>query len=229
MSHLEFCDRFTSSLFGPSGIQALSYLTDMRGLSIQTLKDLSVGYADFSTKSGLSFELHSRIVFPIKDLAGDIVGFGGRAMGNSQPKYLNSPASDTFVKSKLLYNLDIAGDYILDAGYAIVVEGYFDVASLWEYGIRNVVAVCGTSPSKWHIRLLKRYADSVHIAFDDDKAGIAATDRAIALSEAERFPVFSIAGMSGMDPDDYVQKFGKEKFLQLINAKETKIGKSQVN
>jgi DNA primase len=148
-------------------------------------------------REDLVINLENRIVFPIRSISGDVVSFGGRSLSDGVPKYLNGISSEHYDKSRVLYNLDIAYDYIISSGLAVVTEGYMDVASLWDSGIRNVVATCGTAMTRWHVRALKPYAD--------------------------KMPVFTVSGLSGIDPDEYIKIFGKESLLQLIDgAKEEK-------
>jgi DNA primase len=148
-----------------------------RGLSDETINDFEIGYCRKNNDSAI-YRFSDRVIFPIFNASCDLVAFGGRALDGSPDKYINSPDSPIYCKSKILYNLDKAQDYILNTGNAIVVEGYFDVAALWEYGIRNVVATCGTAMTRYQLRLLKRYADSVSICYDGDSAGAKAAARA---------------------------------------------------
>jgi DNA primase len=212
----DVCSRLSVSL--EKNPAALAYLTKTRGFSRFTIDDLLIGYCDWNTYEQCGINLHGRIVFPIKDLSGDVIGFSGRILGEGSPKYINSAASLVYDKSRVLYNLDVASDYILSSGKAIVVEGCMDIAALWDSGIRNVVAPCGTSFTKWHLRLLKRYADEIYLVNDDDKAGIASTERSMAIAEVERFPVYPVSGLIGMDPEEYVKIMGSEAFTELLNA-----------
>jgi DNA primase len=188
-----------------------------RGISNFTIDDLSIGYCTWDTYGEVGINLYGRVTFPIKDQYGDVIGFGGRIIGDGSPKYLNSPSGVLYDKSRALYNIDNACDYILDSGYAIVVEGYMDVASLWEAGIKNVVATCGTSLTKYHIRLLKRFADEIYLMYDDDEPGRASAVRGVLLSFVEKFPVYACNTALGMDPDEYVKMIGKEGIIDLIN------------
>lgn len=220
ISLTDVCRRMCASLreYKP----ASEYIAS-RGISNFTVDDLSIGYCNYNSYEELGVNLCGRVVFPIKGIDGDVIGFGGRVLGDEIPKYLNSPASEIYDKSRVVYNLDNASDYILDSGFAIVVEGYMDVAALWEAGIRNAIATCGTAITRWHLRALKRYADEVFLLYDDDKAGRAATERALAVAEMERYPVFAVPGLLGMDPDEYVNMMGVDSLTELINgARKTK-------
>ena len=221
MGLLEICTRLCRTL-QDSG-KALDYLRRERGLSNFTIDDLSIGYCNWNTYEELGINLEGRIVFPIRNIAGDVVSFGGRSLSDGVPKYLNGISTDIYDKSRVLYNLDVAYDYILSCGTAIVNEGYMDVASVWDNGIRNVVATCGTAMTRWHVRALKPYADRTVLLYDDDAAGVKARDRGIEICQSEGMPVFTVSGLSGMDPDEYIKIFGKESLLQLIDgAKEEK-------
>jgi len=203
---------------------ALSYVTVDRGVSGFTVDDLGIGYCSFDSWDDLGVNLVGRVTFPIKSVSGDIVGFGGRILSGSEVKYKNSPASAVYDKSRTLYNLDIAQDYILDSGVAIVVEGYMDVAALWSAGIRNVVATCGTSMTKWHLRLLKRSSEKVVLMYDGDDAGVKSADRVVESLLPERHPLCVVEIPFGFDPADYVGFCGADGIMDLINnAKETKI------
>jgi len=215
MSLTKVLERLCSDL--RSNNRALSYLKD-RGLSNFTIDDLCIGYCNWDSFDELGVNLHGRIVFPIKDQHGDVIAFGGRILGEGSPKYLNSPSGLLYNKSRALYNIDNASDYILDCGKAIVVEGYMDVAGLWDSGIRNVVATCGTALTKWHVRLLKRFADEIYLMYDDDGPGRSSAARGLLLSEAEKFPIYEANTSFGMDPDEYVKMMGKDGILDLLDA-----------
>ena len=196
---------------------AKQYLTG-RGISNFTVDDLSIGYCKSNSFNAAGINLTGRIVFPIKNTSGDVIGFSGRILGDGSPKYLNSPASDIYDKSRVVYNLDNAGDFILNAGYAVIVEGCMDVAALWGNGIKNVVATCGTAITKWHVRALKKYAESLVLLYDDDSAGNRATESALKIAELERLPASAVEGLLGMDPDEYVKIMGSSSLIELINA-----------
>src|SRR5208283_5078852 len=118
-----------------------------------------------------------RIIYPIANDAGKVVAFAGRALGDDQPKYLNSPETAIYTKSRLLYHLDRAAQAIRKLDYAILVEGYMDCIAVASSGIENVVASCGTSLTESQIRLLARYSRRVVVNYDPDSAGVAATER----------------------------------------------------
>ncbi|HET7099527.1 MAG TPA: DNA primase, partial [Terriglobia bacterium] len=147
-----------------------------------------------------------RIIFPIANESGKVIAFGGRALGDEQPKYLNSPETLIYTKSRVLYHLDSAGKAIRKQDYAILVEGYMDCIAVDSGGIDNVIASCGTSFTDAQIRLLARYSRRVVVNYDPDSAGIAATERSLnALLEAG-FEVKVLALPGGLDPDSFIRK-----------------------
>ncbi len=154
-----------------------------------------------------------RIMFPIFSPFGKIIGFGGRVLDDSSPKYLNSPQSAIFDKGKNLYGLNFAREYIRKSEQVILVEGYTDVIALYQEGICNVVASLGTSLTVSQIRLLKRYTNTVYLTYDDDTAGEAATLRGLDLLLKDDFQV-RVISLSANDPADFIQKEGKDAFLQ---------------
>lgn len=157
-----------------------------------------------------------RIIFPIINQVGKVVGFGGRAMGNSPAKYLNSSESPFFKKGELLYSLNHCKNYLKEKKYIIVVEGYMDVVSLSIAGIHNVVATLGTACTEKHAQLLKRYTNEVILCYDSDSAGINAALKAVDVLSPV-IPIVRVCLLSeGLDPDDYVKKYGAEEFRILI-------------
>ncbi len=212
---LKYLDEFKENLRRNAHIH--EYLIN-RGLSDETIEELEIGYAGRISDSYM-YRFSDRVMFPIFNAACDLIAFGGRTLGQDESKYINSPESPLYSKSRTLYNLDKAQDHILDMGYAIVVEGYFDVAALWECGIRNVVATCGTAMTRYQLRLLKRYADWVALCYDGDSAGSRAALRAAEGLAEERFPIKVVTLPDGMDPDDYVQKNSGVDLMRLVNGR----------
>jgi DNA primase len=166
-------------------------------------------------KKHLKFK--GRIIFPIFDVQGRIVGFGGRVLGDRLPKYLNSPDSVLFNKSHHLYGLNLAKRSILQKSQAILVEGYLDVISVFCSGIENVVASLGTAFNESHVRILRRFTQEVVVAYDGDAAGIEASLRALEVF-LDQDIIVKIAKMpEGHDPDSWVRKAGKEGFEKIIH------------
>ncbi len=161
-----------------------------------------------------------RIMFPILNLKGKIVGFGGRVIEKNEPKYLNSPETSLFEKGQELYNLFAARKAIRDAEKVLVVEGYMDVVVLSQYGIEYAVATLGTATTSRHVQKLLRQTDNIIFCFDGDDAGRKAAWRALENSLAQFVDGKNIGFLflpDGEDPDSYVQKFGKDSFEELIS------------
>lgn len=209
----------------------LNYLFE-RGLDISSIEKFNLGYApidlnDFLKRENISDiklketgiypykNFSKRLIFPIKNISGKIVGFSGRALENEEPKYINSLES-IFKKGEILYGLYENKDEILKTKEAILVEGYMDVIILSIKGINNAVSSMGTSFTEEQGRLLKRFADRLYISFDPDIGGIEGTKRALEIGEKFNFEVKIIEIPENMDPDEYVLKYGKEEFINLI-------------
>lgn len=161
-----------------------------------------------------------RIMFPILNMKGKVVGFGGRVIEKNEPKYLNSPETPLFEKGQELYNLFAARKAIRDAEKVLVVEGYMDVVVLSQYGIEYAVATLGTATTSRHVQKLLRQTDNIIFCFDGDDAGRKAAWRALENSLAQFVDGKNIGFLflpDGEDPDSYVQKFGKDSFEELIS------------
>ncbi|MXV78228.1 DNA primase [Candidatus Poribacteria bacterium] len=161
----------------------------------------------------------NRLLFPIHNERGVPVGFGGRALSDEhQPKYLNSPGTDLYNKSRILYNLDKARQSIARKKSAILVEGYMDVLMLYQHGIENVIAASGTSLSEEHAALLKRYTPEVVIVFDGDVSGLQAAQRGLNRLIAEEIRVRIALMPKGDDPDSFVKENGADAFTERIDG-----------
>jgi DNA primase len=158
----------------------------------------------------------NRLMFPIRDLAGRVVGFGGRALDDTPPKYLNSPESPVFHKGRIVYGLPVAKEACRKEGETLVVEGYFDLLALHNNGIRNVVAPLGTALTPQHVRLLARLAPRTVVVFDGDEAGMRAALRSLEIFLREKLPARLIKLPGGMDPDDFMRQKGRDAFLRLL-------------
>lgn len=206
------------------------FLIGYAGSSRQELSKIFKTYNEDLINSGMvkkisdnNFYDHfrSRIMFPIRSLQGKIIGFGGRALYDDvQPKYLNSPETKLFDKSKVLYGLYENREGIRNSGKIIVVEGYMDVISLFRHGINYSVATLGTATTDYHIKILCRQSDNIYFCFDGDKAGKQAAWRALEsflpfLSEDKS--VYFLFLEEGHDPDSYIRKNNKKKFENLLN------------
>lgn len=186
-------------------------LQTLRAKSIDTRAHVEVGLLKTGGESGLYDGFRNRVMFPIRDQAGRIVGFGGRTLGDDPAKYLNSPESRLFDKSSVLYGLHQANRSIQSSGTAIVCEGYTDVIACHQAGFTNVVATLGTSLTREHAALLRRLCGSVVLVFDGDEAGRKAADRAVEVFFAESLDV-RIATLSSVtdakDPDELLRRDG---------------------
>lgn len=160
----------------------------------------------------------NRLLFPIQDLQGRIVAFGGRVLDDSLPKYINSPETEVYHKGQVLYGLYQARDAMRHGGEALVVEGYFDVLALHRAGFAAAVATCGTALTAEHARLLKRYADKVLLIFDEDAAGRQATFRAMDALLPSGLAVSVVAMPAGADPDSLLKTAGEAGFRKCLAA-----------
>ena len=196
--------------FAKNSWQDLCDYIEYRGYDKKDLED--IGLIKKSSKGNYYDKYRNRVIFPIINHYGNVIGFGGRAIGDEMPKYLNSPESDIFKKRFNLYGLNI---YKKQKGNDIIlVEGYMDVIALNNYGIDYAVASLGTALTLEQAKLIKRYADNVYICYDRDDAGINATNKAIEIFlEAEVKPKV-ITLEEGLDPDDFIKEYGKEAFLE---------------
>ena len=202
--------------FALNHFSALLSTLARRGYQGQEL--LAAGLVAQGREGQLYDKFRNRVMIPIKDPKGKIVGFGGRVLDNSAPKYLNTQETEWFNKRRLLFAMDVAYKAIRSSRQAIVVEGYMDAISLHAAGISNVVASMGTAFAAEQAKLLKRIADEIVFCYDSDSAGRKASVRAVSIARTEGLKV-RIAGVpEGKDPDEYVRRYGKEAFLKVIEA-----------
>jgi DNA primase len=166
--------------------------------------------------SGYVDKFRDRIIFPIHDAKGNVIAFGGRAMGDVQPKYLNSPESVLFNKSRSLYNFHQARQAIRKSGRIVLFEGYVDVIKAWEAGVHNGVATMGTALTGEHAEVLKRNADQVIVCYDGDNAGQSAAYKNISILEKAGIFVKVALLPEGKDPDEYILSYGSERFVREI-------------
>ena len=184
---------------------------------------LEAGLVIKSQKGTIYDRFRNRVMFPVFDIKGNVIGFGGRVLDDSKPKYLNSPETLVFQKGTNLYGLNFAIKNRIEKRYFIIVEGYMDLISLHQYGITNVVASLGTALTVNQARLLKRYADKVIISYDADVAGQTATLRGLEILKEAGFDVRVLQIPQGKDPDEFVRSNGKEAFLKLVDRAENLI------
>jgi DNA primase len=192
-----------------------SLLKHMGEKGISTEKLIELGLVTRS--NGKTYDkFRNRVMFPIINTGGKIIGFGGRILGQGEPKYLNSPESTIFHKKNHIYGINLTRTDISRMGYTILVEGYMDVISLYQHGILNVGASLGTALTENQARLLKRYGSQVILAYDADNAGILAAIRGAEILYKEGLKAKVLHVTSGKDPDDFVRNKGKEGFLELV-------------
>ncbi len=206
--------------FAPDSWNALCDAMRARGYTEEELKE--TGLASVSRKNGRIYDrFRNRLMFPIIDVRGNVIGFGGRVMDNSTPKYLNSPESLIFNKRKNLFALNLAKKTKLP--YLILVEGYMDAVALHQYGFDCAVASLGTSLTEEHAALLARYTEQVVLIYDGDQAGQNATKRAIPLLEKAGLSIKVLQMKDAKDPDEYLKKFGPDRFKNLLEESSNRV------
>lgn len=247
---------FNKALLAPVGAQGLEYLL-ARGITRKTITRFGLGYApdtwdslrDHLKSKGYTYEemtaaalvterttqrgkswydsFRGRVIFPILDLRGNVIAFGGRTLGERGPKYLNSSDTPVFKKSRNLFALNFAK--AVKADQMILAEGYMDVIAIHQAGFQNAVATLGTALTSEQARLISQYCKEVIIAYDSDGPGQAATKRAINLFDQSGIKVRVLAIPDAKDPDEYIKKFGVTRFKLLLegsaNALEYEIAK----
>ena len=239
---------FHAQLYQPAGAQALAYARG-RGLSQKILTNFGMGYAPdrwtalleameakgytqqelldaglalrHAEKGTVYDRFRNRLMFPIIDVRGHVIGFGGRVMDNSTPKYLNSPDTLIFNKRKNLFAMNLAKRS--KAGRIILVEGYMDAIALHQYGFDSAVASLGTALTQDQVALLARYTDQVVLIYDGDEAGQNATRRALPMLERSGLQIRVLAIQGAKDPDEYLQKFGADRFKLLLDGAENQM------
>ena len=173
------------------------------------------GLMNVDEKRGMYDKFWNRVIFPIMDVNGRVIGFGGRVMGDGKPKYLNSPETRVFDKSRNLYGLHIARTS--RKKYMLVCEGYMDVISMHQAGFTNAVASLGTALTSQHASLLKRYTDEVILTYDSDEAGVKAALRAIPLLKEAGIATRVLSMLPYKDPDEFIKALGTEEFQKRID------------
>ena len=205
--------------FANDSWNSLMFYLRKKGINDTLLEE--AGLISVNKEKGSKYDrFRNRVIFPVFDYQGRVIGFGGRVLDDSKPKYLNSPETLVFQKGTNLYGLNFALKHNMSERYFVIVEGYMDLISLHQYGITNVVASLGTALTINQARLLKRYADKVIISYDADMAGQMATLRGLEILRTAGFDVRVLNIPQGKDPDEYVRSNGKEAFLKLINSAE---------
>ncbi len=236
---------FTRMLISPAGQKARNYL-EQRGTGQNAVDTFRIGFApdgwqglvdflqrrsippDIAQEAGLVISrsgegnkghydrFRGRIIIPIEDAEGRVVAFGGRVMEGGEPKYLNSPESPVYTKGNNLFGLFRTREAIRARGFAILVEGYFDLIALWASGIRNVVATLGTALTRSQVDLLGRYTKKVAALFDPDEAGKKALARSLELFLPGNIQAMAVILPAGYDPDSFVRSKGRQEMEKLL-------------
>lgn len=200
--------------FAPDSWDSLARYLDRKKVSLEDAE--KIGLLRKRDRGGYYDGFRNRLLFPITDMQGRPIGFGGRVLDDSLPKYLNSPESPIYRKSEVLFGLGTAKHAIREKGEAFIVEGYFDHLALFRAGFRNVVATCGTALTESHLKLLKRFAGKALLLFDSDKAGKKATLRAMDIFMEGDFPASVVQMPPDEDPDTFLARFGVESFAKVV-------------
>jgi DNA primase len=179
---------------------------------------LDAGLVVSNKKGGIYDRFRGRVMFPIIDLRGDVIGFGGRVLGDGTPKYLNSPDTPVFNKSRNLFALNLAKT--TKQGRIVLTEGYMDTISLYQAGFDCAVASLGTSLTADHAKLLSRFTKEVVICYDADSAGVQAANRAIPLLEKTGLKVRVLRVTGAKDPDEFLRTYGPDAFSRLLDQSE---------
>ncbi|NTU52976.1 MAG: DNA primase [Chlorobiaceae bacterium] len=242
---------FNRTLESEAGRQAYAYLTGTRGLEAATIRRFGLGFAPESWEhllraaeedkvpmehlTGLGLltrhpqrntlydTFRNRVIFPILTIGGQVAGFGGRTLSHDPqtPKYINSPESAIFEKSKLLYGMHTAKNEIRRQETAILVEGYMDVIALNQAGLTNAVASCGTSLTRYQATILKRYTSRVLFLYDGDNAGKKSMLAGIDILLSERLTPWIVMLPGAEDPDSFIRNYGKEAFLEELESEKS--------
>ena len=235
---------FMKTLQSPAGENAREYLRK-RGIGEAAIRTFRLGYApegwsyllEFIEKKGVSLKLteqagllversgksqgyydrfRGRVMIPIEDVDSHVIAFGGRIIGKGEPKYMNSPESVVYTKGNTLYGLSRTREAIREKGFALLVEGYFDLIALWNAGIPNVAAVLGTALTRTQVDLIRRYTTRVAAVFDPDEAGRKALARSLELFLVGNVHARAVILPDGQDPDDFIRIHGREKMDEVL-------------
>ncbi|SFE29218.1 DNA primase [Alteribacillus iranensis] len=201
--------------FSPGQSDMLSSLLEKRGFDLGDMEEAGLIGRQESTWDVYD-RFRNRVMFPIRDLRGYTVGFGGRVLGTGDPKYLNSPETSIFNKGEILYGMDIAKKSIRKQNTAVLFEGYMDVIAAYRAGVDNGVASLGTSLTKRQAQILRRNAERIIICFDGDNAGQESTEKSAEILEQEGLHVLIAMLPDNNDPDDYIRENGGERFRKEI-------------
>ncbi len=206
--------------YAPNSWDALSGFLQNQGASkfqiersgLVSLRDTGVGFYD---------KFRGRLMFPICDAQGKVIAFGGRILGDGEPKYLNSPETPLYTKGQNLFGLSYAREAIRRQGFVILVEGYLDFLIPFQHGVKNMVASLGTALTEQQVRLLGRYCKKIIVNFDPDSAGVNATKRSLELLLTEGFKVNVLTLPDNLDPDEFIRERGAEDYTRLLRSSQS--------
>ncbi len=233
---------FRNSLMGREGEMARKYI-EGRGITGDWIETLGIGYSPnqwdslykylknkghseniislsglcIKTERGFIDRFRGRIMFPIRNISGKIIGFGGRTIFDENPKYLNSPETPVYKKRMGLFGIDLAKEEIKNKGFAILVEGYMDQISLFINDFKNTVASLGTSLTEEQVSLLRKFTDKIYLFYDPDSAGIASSIRAIPIILSQDVSLKIVSIPQGLDPDTFVREKGRNGVEEAIS------------
>ena len=205
--------------YSPANSKSTIQFLKKKGFGINELIELGIlkKYESGQYKGKVTDPFKNRVIFPLNNENGKTLGFAGRALDeNNKIKYYNSPESDLFKKGNLLYGLDVSADSIQKYGFAILFEGYFDCIAAHQFGITNSIATMGTALTQDQAALLKKVTNNVVIVFDGDDAGINASFRTAALLKNVGCNVKIAYIPEGLDPDDYLKKYGSNQLIKKV-------------
>ncbi len=200
----------------PEGWSGLLDYLEKRGVAPGLAEQAGLVIARTGDKKGYYDRFRGRLMIPIEDVDGHVIAFGGRVMGADQPKYMNSPESPVYTKGNNLFGLARTREAVREKGFAILVEGYFDLIALWSAGILNVVATLGTALTRAQVDLLRRYAPRAVALFDPDEAGRKALARSLELFLAGNVHAKAVILPDGYDPDTFVRTQGRGQMDELL-------------
>jgi DNA primase len=202
--------------YAPDAWEGLLNALKKRGCAEPMLE--KAGLIISNERGGYYDRFRNRIIFPIIDTKDRVVGFGGRVLDSSLPKYINSPETYIYSKGRNLYGLNLSRDAVKKEGYALIVEGYLDLIIPYQAGVTNLIATLGTALTTDQVKVLKRFANTVIMVYDPDEAGEAASLRNLDTFISEDVNVYIAELQAGLDPDSYIRKFGTDEFLKTIKS-----------
>lgn len=211
--------RFFKLGYAPNSWDSLAGYLRSQGASLAQIE--RSGLVSLKEQGGFYDRFRGRLMFPICDAQNRVVAFGGRILGEGEPKYLNSPETALYTKGQHLFGLNYAREAIRQRGYAILVEGYLDFLIPFQAGIRNLVASLGTALTEQQVKLLGRYAQKIIVNFDPDAAGVNATKRSLELLLGQGFKVNVLTLPDNLDPDEFIRDRGADGYQNLLKTSQS--------